>query len=127
MRKPRTKPDPNPVEEPIALSGPFASAWHAQGDPDADAMVAKARLVSALQDAITTAGLKQVEAAECLGMTPSNLSRLLSGRFRSISFDQLFKLLAAMGLDVRVTLAPAAPGKRGGVALLKSAGERAGG
>ena len=113
--------------EPLEVSGPFGSAWHAMGDSGADDMVAKGRLVSALDDAIKAAGLKQGEAAERLGMPQSNLSRLLSGRFRSVTFDQLFKLLAAMGVDVRVTIAPAIAGASAGVAVTVDAHATLGG
>lgn len=117
MRKPKAPNEPVAAVEPIEISGPYKSAWHAMGAPEADGMVAKARLVTALQRAIRAAGLKQSEAAERLGMPQSNLSRLLSGRFRAVSFDQLFKLLAKMGLDVRVSLVPASPGMAGELVL----------
>ena len=88
------------------IHGPFPSAWHAMGDPQADAMVAKGELVRALRASIQAAGLTQREAALRLKLPASNLSRLLSGRFRAVTFDQLFRLLAVMGHGVRVVVAP---------------------
>ena len=99
--------DPTPAE-PIEVSGPYASAWHALDDPDADLMVAKARLVVRLSDAIKVEGLTQVQAAERLGMAAPNLSRVLSGRFRSVTVDALWKMLRGMGVDVQITASPAA-------------------
>lgn len=86
--------------------GPFKSAWHAIGDPDADAMVAKSTLVAAIADGIKAKGLTQTAAAEAMGIAQPHLSRILSGRFRSVTFDQLFKLLNALGVGVHVTFGP---------------------
>ena len=102
------------------------SAWHATGDPEAGDMVAKGHLVKVLDDTIKASGLKQGEAAERLGIPQPNLSRILSGRFRSVTFDQLFKLLAGMGVDVRVTLAPAAAGLPASVAVSAASEEARG-
>ena len=94
---------PQPDEDGVIEA---KSAWHATGDPDADEMLAKSTLVRALDKRIRELGLTQTAAAERLGLQRPNLARILSGRFRSISFDQLFKLLAGLGVDVRVTVAP---------------------
>jgi predicted XRE-type DNA-binding protein len=91
------------LETPL---GPFKSAWHATGHPQADAMVAKAALVSALMDAIEQRGLTQTAAAGLLGIPRPNLSRLFSGEFQSVTFDKLFTLLNGLGIGVRVLFGP---------------------
>ena len=97
-------PDPQRTPDPDGRSAPtgFLSAWHATGDPEADAMVAKSTLVFRMQQAIEARNLTQSAAAQILGIKQPALSRILSGHFRSITFDQLFKLLNRLGVGVRV-------------------------
>jgi hypothetical protein len=41
-------------------------------------------------------------------MAAPNLSRVLSGRFRSVTVDALWRMLRGMGVDVQITAALAA-------------------
>ena len=100
------KNDASLVDSEAEVSGPFPSAWHALGDLDANAMVAKANMVRALDSTIIARGLTQAAAAELLGIAQPNLSRILSGHFRSVTMDQLVKHLVALGANVRVTIVP---------------------
>ena len=100
------KNDVNLAEGEAEVSGPFQSVWHALEDPDADAMLAKASMVRALDSTIKARSLTQGAAAEMLGIAQPNLSRILSGHFRSVTMDQLVKHLVALGANVRVTIVP---------------------
>jgi transcriptional regulator with XRE-family HTH domain len=63
-------------------------------------------MVRALASTINARGLTQAAAAELLGVAQPNLSRILSGHFRSVTVDHLVKHLVALGANVRVTIAP---------------------
>ena len=81
-----------------------ASVYHALGYENADDMERKARLVMALNDTIEARGLTQVQAAEIVGMDQPTLSKLVRGRFRSISIEKLADMLNALGRDVTIVV-----------------------
>ena len=74
------------------------------GLPDADAHLLKAELVTRIDRIIRQRGLKQVEAAELLGLSQPDVSRLLRGSFREYSMERLFRLLTALGRDVNIVI-----------------------
>jgi len=82
----------------------MGSVYHALGMPNADEMEWKARLVSAINDTIASKGLTQVQAAEIVGIDQPTLSKLLRGRFRSVSIDKLADMLNALGRDVTIVV-----------------------
>jgi predicted XRE-type DNA-binding protein len=57
-----------------------------------------------LQQAISTRGLKQVEAAKLLGVTQPRVSELMRGRIDLFSIDALIDMLARAGVRVKRTL-----------------------
>lgn len=91
-------------EEEVTVERTSGSVYHALGDPNADEMERKARLVSALNDTIVARGLSQVQAAEIVGMDQPTLSKLLRGRFRSVSIERLAEMLNALGRDVTIVV-----------------------
>ena len=74
------------------------------GLPDADVHLLKAELVTRIDRIIRQRGLKQVEAAELLGLSQPDVSRLLRGSFREYSMERLFRLLTALGRDVNIVI-----------------------
>ncbi len=70
------------------------------GLPDAETHVLKAELVTRIDKIIRQRGLKQVEAAQLLGLSQPDVSRLLRGNFREYSMERLLRLLRALGRDV---------------------------
>ena len=76
------------------------------GHPAA-AHLLKAELVSRIDEIIRRCGLKQVEAAQLLGLSQLDVSRLLRGHFREYSLDRLLRLLTALGRDVAIIIRPA--------------------
>ena len=71
------------------------------GHPDADVQLLKAELVTRIDEIIRRRGLKQVEAAKLLGLSQSDVSRLLRGSFRHYSVE---RLLTTLGRDVEIVI-----------------------
>jgi predicted XRE-type DNA-binding protein len=74
------------------------------GRPDADAQLLKAELVTRLDEIIRRRRLTQVQAAELLGLSQPDVSRLLRGKFRDYSVERLLRLLMALGRDVDIVI-----------------------
>jgi predicted XRE-type DNA-binding protein len=91
-------------EEEVKIERTVGSVYHALGLPDADEMERKARLVSTINDTIASKGLTQVQAADLVGIDQPTLSKLLRGRFRSVSTDKLVDMLNALGRDVTIVV-----------------------
>lgn len=82
------------------------------GVPDAEAMLVKAHLATAIADSIAARKLTQKQAAEVLGMTQPKLSNLLNGRFRGISEAKMMDCLARLGRDVRIIIGQERPRRK---------------
>ncbi len=74
------------------------------GRPDAEARLLKAELVTRIDEIIRGRRLTQARAAELLGLSQPDVSRLLRGDFRQYSVERLLRLLTALGLDVDIVI-----------------------
>ena len=74
--------------------------------PDADTHLLKAELVSRIDDIIRQRRTTEAEAARALGLSRSELSRLLCGEFRAYSLERLLRFLMALGWDVDIVIRP---------------------
>ena len=74
------------------------------GRPDADAQLLKADLVARIDDIIRRRRLTQTRAAEILGLSQPDVSRLLRGDFRQYSVERLLRLLVVLGRDVEIVI-----------------------
>ena len=74
------------------------------GFPDADAHLAKAELVSRIDDILRDRGITQAEAGRMLGLSQPDVSRLLRGDFREYSLERLLRLLTALGRDIDIVI-----------------------
>jgi predicted XRE-type DNA-binding protein len=83
----------------------FADLGHA--DPETHLL--KAGLVTKIRDIIAASELTQAEAAERMGLSQPDVSRLLRGQFRDVSVERLMRMLTKMGYDVDIVVR--APGK----------------
>lgn len=72
--------------------------------PEANTHLLKAELVSRVDQIIRQRGLTQTKAAEILGISQPDVSRLLKGDFREYSMERLFRLLQALGQDVEIVI-----------------------
>lgn len=77
------------------------------GFKDADAMLAKARIVAEIARIIRARRLTQAAAAELLGLSQPKVSALLNGHFQGYSQERLIGLLNRLGCDVEIIVKPA--------------------
>jgi len=81
------------------------------GRPDADAHLLKAELVTRIDEIVRGRRLTQAKAADLLGLSQPDVSRLLRGNFRDYSVERLLRLLLALGRDVEIVIRK--PNRRG--------------
>lgn len=74
--------------------------------PDADAHLLKAQLVARVQEVIRSRKLTQVRAAELIGVSQPDVSRMLKGQFREISVERLVLFLTRLGCAVDIVVKP---------------------
>ena len=86
------------------------------GLPNAEEHLVKAKLVFKIEALMRERGLKQIEAADLLGVKQPDISKLLRGDFRQFSVDRLLRFLVALGQDVEIVVKPH-KGKREPAAL----------
>ena len=72
--------------------------------PDAEAHLLKAELVTRIDRIIRERRLTQARAAELLGISQPDVSRLLRGNFRDYSVERLLRLLTVLGRDVEIVI-----------------------
>ena len=81
------------------------------GRPDADTHLLKAELVTRIDGIVRGRRLTQAQAADLLGLSQPDVSRLLRGNFRDYSVERLLRLLIALGRDVDIVIRK--PNRRG--------------
>jgi predicted XRE-type DNA-binding protein len=74
---------------------------------ESEHLLVRADLMIQVQKAITSKGLKQVEAAKVLRVTQPRISDLLRSRIDLFSTDALIDILARLGVGVRLVIKPA--------------------
>ena len=74
------------------------------GRPDAETHLLKAELVARIDQIIRERRLTQAHAADLLGISQPDVSRLLRGNFRDYSVERLLRLLTSLGRDVEITI-----------------------
>lgn len=76
------------------------------GVPHAEEHLIKAQLVFKIDAILKRRGLKQVEAAELLGIRQPDVSKMLRGDFRQFSVERLLRFLVALDQDVEIVVKP---------------------
>jgi predicted XRE-type DNA-binding protein len=76
------------------------------GFPDADTHFLKAQLMSRVQDTLEGRKLNQTEAAQVMGVSQPDVSRMLKGQFRDVSVERLMRMLARLGCEVDIVIKP---------------------
>ena len=74
------------------------------GRPEAETHLLKAELVAPIDQIIRERRLAQAHAADLLGISQPDVSRLLRGNFRDYSVERLLRLLTSLGRDVEITI-----------------------
>ena len=76
------------------------------GLPHADEHLVKAKLVFKIDVLMRERGLKQIAAADLLGVKQPDISKMLRGDFRQFSVERLMRFLVALGQDVEIIVKP---------------------
>ena len=74
------------------------------GLPDAETHALKAKLVHRIAVQIEQERLTQVAAAERMGISQPDVSKMLKGQFRPVSIERLLRFLNALGQDVEIAV-----------------------
>jgi predicted XRE-type DNA-binding protein len=80
--------------------------------PEADELLAKAKLAKKIGDIIKGRRLSQVQAAEVLGTTQPKVSNLINGRLQGFSMERLLRFLNAFDRDVQIVIKPRSSTRR---------------
>lgn len=102
MRKP-TQSDTDTTIEVHEGSG---NVWEDLGHPEPEWMAVKSELVICIDETLHARRLTQAQAAELMGLEPSQLANLLRGRFSAFSVHRLLEFLTALGRDVNIVVGP---------------------
>src|SRR6266699_2585131 len=76
------------------------------GVPNAEEHLVKAQLVFNIGAIMKERHLKQVQAAELLGIRQPDVSKMLRGEFRQFSVERLLRFLVALNQDVEIVVKP---------------------
>jgi predicted XRE-type DNA-binding protein len=79
------------------------------GMPDAATELVKAQLTRQLSKHLKLLGLTQTVAAQRLGVSQPDVSRLMKNRPTGFSTDRLLAMLNALDLDIDIVVRPAGP------------------
>jgi predicted XRE-type DNA-binding protein len=74
------------------------------GFADAETHLLKAGLVRRIGEIMADKRLTQTEAAELMGLSQPDVSRLTRGQFRDVSVERLMRILTRLGCDVEIVL-----------------------
>ena len=74
------------------------------GRPEAETHLIKAELVARIDQIIRERRLTKARAADLLGISKPDVSRLLRGNFRDYSVERLLRLLTSLGRNVEITI-----------------------
>jgi predicted XRE-type DNA-binding protein len=84
------------------------------GIPDPETHALKATLVMRIDRLIKQRRLNQVAAAELLGISQPDVSKMLKGQFRAFSLERLMRFLVVLGQDVEIAVKKPASKRRQG-------------
>jgi predicted XRE-type DNA-binding protein len=76
------------------------------GMPNAEEHFVKAQLVFKIDTLMKERDLKQIEAADLLGIKQPDVSKMLRGEFRQFSVERLLRFLVALDQDVEIVVKP---------------------
>lgn len=80
------------------------------GYSDPDTHLLKAQLVSRIDEIMSDKKLTQIQAAQVMGISQPDVSRLLKGQFRDISVERILRLLTRLGCEVDIVVK--SPGRK---------------
>ncbi len=100
--------------DPISVTRGSGNVFADIGLPNPEEHLAKAQLVSMIDDVIRDRGLTQADAADLMGIDQPKVSHLLRGRFHGFSTHRLLEFLNALGRDVEIVVRAAPKSRKRG-------------
>ena len=94
--------------DPVVRQPDPDNVFAAMGLPDPDLRLAKATLGAAAQQRIEALGPNQTQAAERMGVSQPDVSRMPRGRLAGYTLDRLARCLNSLGVDVEIVVHPPA-------------------
>jgi predicted XRE-type DNA-binding protein len=94
----------------IEVTASSGNVFRDLGLRNADELLAKADLSLLIRRVIRAEGLTQRQAADVIGVAPSDISDLARGELKRFSYERLIRFLVRLGIDV--TIRVSAPPKR---------------
>ena len=99
------------------------NVFAALGRPNADELLARAKLLDRVSSLIKNSGLSQSEVAKKLGIKQPKVSMLVTGRLSQFSSDTLMHYLSILGCEVEIRVTNPRPRasifkRRGSVAVV---------
>jgi len=91
-------------KDDVRIEPGSANVFADLGRPDAETHLLKAELVTRIDQIIRERRLTQARAAELLGISQPDVSRLLRGNFRDYSVERLLRLMTILGRDVEIVI-----------------------
>ena len=90
----------------MKVTPPDGNIFADLGFADGEKLKAKAELVIQIIQIIEERGLKQVEAAEIMGVDQPKVSQLVRGKLDGFSMERLYRFLNALGMDIEIVVKP---------------------
>ncbi len=87
--------------------------------PDADLLLAKARMTAKLEAVMADENLSQTEVSRRSGTTQPKVSRMLSGKGRGYTLDKIIETLNTLGCNVEIRVMKSKGSARGQI-IVKS-------
>lgn len=81
------------------------------GLPDAEERLAKADVAIWIDQVIRTRGMTQAEAAQVMGISQADVSKITRGSLRGYTLERLFRCLNALDQDVKIIITPKHAGR----------------
>ncbi|WP_025225498.1 helix-turn-helix domain-containing protein [Fimbriimonas ginsengisoli] len=83
-----------------------SDVFHDLGLPDADELLAKAKLARAISEAVRARKISQSQLARLTGIDQPKISLLMRGRISGFSSDRLMNILTKLDQDVVIFIRP---------------------
>lgn len=100
------------MSEETTVHESSGNVFEDMGSRAAEERLAKAELARAIRKELKARGLKQIEAADLLGITQPDISDLVRGKLGRFSMERLERFLNALDMDIRIQVGKKPAGKR---------------
>jgi predicted XRE-type DNA-binding protein len=106
----------------LAVENSSGNVFKDLGLPDAEQRLAKAELARVIRRLLQERDLSQADAAGMLGIAQPDVSDLVRGRLARFSMERLERFLLALGMDIRIQIAPRRRANRRGALTVEVVG-----